>query len=163
MEYKDYFGYKVYEDGTVIGRRGKPMQHVDNGRGYAIVSLYLNKKTTTKAVHVLVAECFVPNPDNLPEVDHKWPDKRNNHKDNLQWVTRGKNIENSYRHECRNATGINNANSVLTEGEVMTICQLLEGGMSQADIRDMGFPYATVRAIKQRRQWKHISEKYTWS
>lgn len=163
MQYKDYFGYKVYEDGTIIGRRGKPMKQVDNGRGYLIVSLYLDKRTTTKAVHVLVAECFVPNPQNLPEVDHEWPDKRNNHKDNLRWVTRGKNIEYSFSSGSRSATGVRNANSILTEDQVEKICQLLQDGFSQAGIRDLGYPYATVRAIKQRRQWTHISNKYCWA
>lgn len=163
MQYVDYFGYKVYENGIIIGRRGKPMKAVDNGRGYLIVSLYLNGKITTKAVHVLVAECFVPNQYNLPEVDHKWPDKKNNHKDNLQWVTRGKNIENAYELNCRSASGEKNANSKLTEVQVKEICQLLQEGFSQASIRDRGYPYATVRAIKQRRQWTHVSETYCWA
>lgn len=163
MKSVNYHGYVVYEDGTIIGRRGKPMQKVDNGRGYLIVSLYLNKRTTTKAVHVLVAKCFVPNPDNLPEVDHKDGNKTNNHYTNLRWVTRGKNIEHCYTLEGRSATGIANANSKLSEEEVEKICSLLQEGFSQAAIRDMGYPYGTVRAIKQRRQWLHISSSYHWS
>lgn len=163
MKSVNYHGYVVYEDGTIIGKRGNAIQEVDNGRGYLIVSLYLNKKTTTKAVHVLVAECFVPNPDNLPEVDHKDGNKRNNHHSNLRWISRGGNIKHTFKLGARTATGVRNANSKLTDGEVMSICQLLEAGLSQADIRDMGYPYGTVRAIKQRRQWTHISDSYHWS
>ncbi|WWT49241.1 hypothetical protein [Escherichia phage vB_EcoM-LTH01] len=163
MEYKDYFGYKVYEDGTIIGRRGKPMAAVDNGRGYLIVSLYLNKRTTTKAVHVLVAECFVPNPEGLPEVDHKWPDKRNNHYSNLQWTTRGGNIKKTFADKCRSATGVDNARSIVTEEEVREICNFLGQGYGSAQIRDMGYPYNVVRSIKIRKNWTHISCDYTWS
>lgn len=46
-------------------------------------------------VHRLVAEAFLPNPDNLPEVNHKDKNPRNNHVDNLEWCTRQYNAEYS--------------------------------------------------------------------
>lgn len=163
MKSFNHHGYVVYEDGTIIGKRGEPLKATDNGRGYLIVSLYLGKKTTTKGVHVLVAECFVDNPEGLPEVDHKDGDKTNNHYTNLRWITRGKNIEHSYALGARSATGIQNANSNLSDLQVYKICSLLRDGYRQAAIRDMGYPYATVRAIKQRRQWTHISKNFIWA
>ena len=68
--------------------------------GYLVVGLSKNKKTKTCYVHRLIAETFLPNPENLPEVNHKDEDKTNNfvflnedgtvnkEKSNLEWCDR---------------------------------------------------------------------------
>ena len=58
-----------------------------NHRGYWYVGLNKNGKSERKAVHRLVAEHFIPNPDNKPCVNHKDEVKTNNHVDNLEWLT----------------------------------------------------------------------------
>lgn len=158
-----YHGYTVFENGVILGRRGKPMVEVDNGRGYLIVSLYLNKRTTTLAVHKLVAICFLDNPEGLPEVDHKDGDKRNNHYSNLRWVTRGFNIEHAYTLEARSARGEGNSRAIATEQIVKEICELLQEGYMPAQIRNKGYDYSLVRSIRMRKNWAYISENYTWS
>lgn len=72
--------------------------------GYFFVGLYKNKKTYKKKIHRLVAEAFIPNPDNLPCVNHKDENKLNNfvwvnddgsvdiEKSNLEWCTHEYNI-----------------------------------------------------------------------
>lgn len=59
-----------------------------NNKGYHIVNLYKNKKQKHFLLHRLVAQAFIPNPDNLPEVNHKDENKDNNCADNLHWCTR---------------------------------------------------------------------------
>ena len=59
--------------------------------GYHIICLYKNKIRYDFKVHRLVAQTFIPNPDNLPEVNHIDGNKLNNHVDNLEWVTRQDN------------------------------------------------------------------------
>ena len=59
----------------------------DASRTYYAVTLSKNGKSTRKSVHRLVAEAFLPNPDNLPQVNHKDEDKHNNAVDNLEWIT----------------------------------------------------------------------------
>lgn len=60
-------------------------------RGYMVIGFCRNSKKKTFDVHPLVAKAFVPNPLNLPEVNHKDLDKTNNVAWNLEWSTRKKN------------------------------------------------------------------------
>lgn len=67
-----------------------------NADGYAMCSLKIpNKGWRSVFRHVLVATAFVPNPNNLPEVNHKDYDRANPKSDNLEWVTRTENIRYS--------------------------------------------------------------------
>lgn len=71
-------------------------------RGYEKVMLYKNKKGYCKQVHRLVAENFIPNPNNLPQVNHKDGNKLNNKVDNLEWVSCSDNIKHAYDTKLRN-------------------------------------------------------------
>lgn len=61
-------------------------QRKDNG-GYLKVHLCCEGKHKHHSVHRLVAQAFIPNPDNLPQVNHKDENKQNNCVDNLEWCT----------------------------------------------------------------------------
>lgn len=58
----------------------------DNGHGYLTVMLSKNGRRVRKYIHRLVAQAFIPNPQNLPEVNHKDEDRKNNSLNNLEWV-----------------------------------------------------------------------------
>lgn len=164
---KDYHGYTVFEDGsTPLSKRDKlPLQVFDNGRGYLCTIIRIDGKSCTKAIHRMVAECFVPNPDpeRFTSVNHKDGNKLNNAAWNLEWGTHGSNIKHAYDTGLRVIPiGENNANAILTEKDVREICELLQSGLRQCEIRDLGYPYPSVKGIKQRRLWVHISKDYTW-
>lgn len=59
--------------------------------GYRQVNLWVNKRNIHKLVHRLVAEAFIPNPESLPQVNHKDEDKLNNAVCNLEWCDSGYN------------------------------------------------------------------------
>lgn len=162
MNSKEWFGYEVFEDGSVIGKRGQLMRPSDNGRGYLILGPLVNGKRRTISVHKLVALCFVENPEGFPEVNHKDGDKRNNHFSNLEWCERGYNIQHAFEKALRSATGENNARCKTREKTVREICALLEEGISSAEIRDKGYDYDLVRAVKGRKNWLHISQEYSF-
>lgn len=67
-----------------------------NGSNYLIVSLYkhIDHKHISKDYHIhrLVAKAFIPNPDNLPQINHKDENKLNNRIDNLEWCTQEYNL-----------------------------------------------------------------------
>lgn len=64
--------------------KGRILKLCTDGAGYLMVGLCSNSKVKTYKVHRLVAQAFIPNPDNLPEVNHIDEDKRNNRVDNLE-------------------------------------------------------------------------------
>lgn len=63
-----------------------------NHKGYKMVWLSKQGKQKFCSIHRLVAKAFIPNPNNLPQVNHKDEDKTNNHADNLEWCTNAYNI-----------------------------------------------------------------------
>lgn len=67
--------------------KAKQMKQTVHTKGYKTVSLTKDGKTKTVFVHRIVAEAFIPNPNNLPMVNHKDEDKTNNFADNLEWCT----------------------------------------------------------------------------
>lgn len=58
-----------------------------NANKYYVVGLYHNQKRKTCRIHILMAKAFIPNPDNLPTVDHIDINKSNNIISNLRWAT----------------------------------------------------------------------------
>ena len=72
-------------DGNGVYRKERLLKPILNSHGYYVVMLYKNNKGVQKLVHRLVANAFIPNPNNLPHINHKDEIKTNNHADNLEW------------------------------------------------------------------------------
>ena len=72
---------------------GRTFTKTDDGRGYDRVSL----EEKPYRIHRLVAEAFIPNPLNLPEVNHKDGNKKNNCVENLEWVTHQENMAHAVK------------------------------------------------------------------
>ncbi len=81
--------YYISEDGCVF-RDGKQLKPYTQS-GYKKITLYVNKEYRHFRINRLVAELYIPNHNNLPEVDHKDGNKVNNHYSNLEWVTSDEN------------------------------------------------------------------------
>lgn len=81
--------YSVNENGDVrndkTGYIKKPTENKANG--YLTLDLYVGNKRTKIPVHRVVAEAFIPNPDNKPTVDHKDGNRKNNAVSNLRWAS----------------------------------------------------------------------------
>ena len=90
----------------------KLMSLIDHGNGYVYVTLCdENGQRKNFYVHRLVAEAFLPNPDNLPQVNHLDYDRKNNKVTNLEWCTSTENVRHSLcnqpltRKSCHTNTG----------------------------------------------------------
>ena len=98
-------GYFVSELGIVygpgsIGRRSYHELHSYSNDIYnhQVVDLYIDGKRHHRYVAVLVAEAFIPNPNDYPEVCHKDGNPYNNHVSNLKWGTHRDNMRDAIRH-----------------------------------------------------------------
>ena len=80
--------------------------------GYMNVELRMNNKKRRTSEHRLVAEAFIDNPLNLPQINHKDENKANNHVSNLEWCTAQYNIRYKDGVKRRRATAILNSNAV---------------------------------------------------
>ena len=82
--------YMVSNFGRIVSFQGcnpKIMKLGMTHKGYQCVGLQKDKQHKTCVVHRLVAKAFIPNPDNLPQINHKDECKTNNRVDNLEWCT----------------------------------------------------------------------------
>jgi hypothetical protein len=87
--------YKITRGGSIYSCiYRKPMTQLVKDDGYLYVNLSKDGKRSKGYIHRLVAKQYIPNPDNLPEVDHIDRNKTNNNIENLRWVDRTTNARN---------------------------------------------------------------------
>ena len=123
--------------------------------GYHLVLLYKGGKRRMFKVHRLVAQAFIPNPDNLPQVNHKNTRKWDNAADNLEWSTAKHNINHAIDNGLWNPSrGADRHNAKLDDNRVLQIRDLLFLGKRPEDIGPAyGVHPTTIADIQHRRTW----------
>jgi hypothetical protein len=126
-------------------------------RNYQTVALWKNKHGYVYYyIHRLVAETFIPNPKNLPEVNHKNGIKNDNRVENLEWCTSKENHDHATKNGFT-TRGTKNSQTKLTVEQVLTIRQLHLQGLSNSHIADI-FHVSTsnIWMIVRRKNWNYI-------
>lgn len=173
-EWKDIVGYEglyqVSNYGNVkcVGRGNARMivQRVGTKKNGAYMLLNLNNDGVykTKKAHRLVAEAFIPNPDNKPTVNHKDGNKQNNKVSNLEWATWSENNFRAFKIGLRvpnvdnvKIRGSKNVWAKISEKDVLKIRELHRCGMRQVDIAKL-YPVNSrnINNIVTKRSWRHV-------
>lgn len=116
-EVKEYSNYEVNQLGEIRHKkRQKILKPRDNNGGYQYVNFKINGKNTNFAVHRIVANAFIPNPNGYTEVNHKDYNKKNNCVDNLEWVSSSQNKQHSYLKQENKKTRGKAVNQYTKEG-----------------------------------------------
>lgn len=124
-----FSNYSISEDGVITNIKTKTIKKPWLGKvGYYYIDLYSNNKSTKIAVHRLLAQAFIPNPDNKRTVNHIDGNKLNNKLDNLEWATQSENSQHAYD------TGLKIPIRLITDSEYQIILDKFFSGVSLTDI-----------------------------
>ena len=145
----------------VKGRILKPFKTGNKNKGqYLTVNLHKQNTDCQKKVHRLVAEAFIPNPNNYPQVDHVDGNKLNNDVNNLDWVTNEENMKRSWNIGLRTYYGENNHKAKLTKEQVTEIRNTYIKGDSVYGAKPLAKKYGVsstnIRQIVKGEIWKKI-------
>lgn len=177
--WKDIEGYEGDYQVSNLGRVKSLPKKCWNGKGYwfkdgrILIPVkskkgYLNvwcRKNIFK-VHRLVANAFIPNPQNLPQVNHIDGDKTNNCVTNLEWVTDGENLLHAYRVlGRRQKIGKNHHNSravlQLKDGKIINSFDSLNEAARTTGAHHSGISMSCSGKIKKHKgyQWRYKEEE----
>lgn len=149
---------KVYLESRGIYRtvKGIILKGSPDTLGYPTVALWKDNKLDLRRIHRLVAEMYIPNPDNKPQVNHIDGDKTNNSYTNLEWVTMSENIKHAYKTNLADKRGEKHHNSTITNEQARQI----KYGHKDMKTKDIAKLYsispATVCRIRSGERWKSI-------
>lgn len=152
---KEFEGkYFISNRGRVKTQTGKIKKLQDNRRGYYCCGFYYNGKAVMRKTHRLVAQEFLPNPKNKPQVNHKNGNKKDNNVENLEWVTQSENMTHAY--EKMGCFEKRRANKHITDVQILEIFTL-KGKMLQQEIAKMyNVNRSFVANIHAKRRYKKI-------
>lgn len=156
--------YEISNHGNVksIPRNGTSLScknlvgFIDKG-GYHQV--FLTGKRAHKKVHRLVALHFIPNPNNLPQVNHKNRIKTDNHVDNLEWCTAKENIIHAYRNGHKAGSKDNHSQSKVDILISSIIQECLDQKFRVKDIaRYFRLSTTTILDIRSKSHWTNFKQ-----
>lgn len=157
----------VSEDGTIRSlKTGKIFKQVVNEFGYINVSVPTGEKGKTfkRKVHRLVAQTFIPNPENKREVNHIDGDKTNNHVSNLEWVTSRENKAHAWENGLYTSIGENHHDALYSEDFIRGLCEMMQDGWRNKDIvEETGLRKDYVASLRTGKIWKSVSCNYNIS
>lgn len=102
--WKDIEGYEGVYQVSNFGRvkrveTNRILKGRKDSKGYLMANLSKNSIVSNKTIHRLVAQAFIPNPENKQDINHIDEDKTNNNVNNLEWSTRKENCNHGTRNE----------------------------------------------------------------
>jgi hypothetical protein len=132
-------------------------KNLRNNKGYKVVTLFDHSKAKTVKVHRLVAKAFIPNPNNLPCVNHKDGIKSNNDMNNLEWCNIKFNNQHAYNNGLKNKSIGENSNfNKLKEHQVIDILNNCNSSNKEYYMEKLNVSRSLINSILSKRVWKHL-------
>lgn len=158
-QYEDTM-YLVSDYGNVYSNITECILKQDISQRYNRVVLRYKGIAVTHSVHRMVANTFLPNPMNKPQINHIDGNRQNNCLDNLEWCTQSENQQHAYEIGLQvGRKGILHHNARLTEENVLEIKFLLESGeFSAPEIADLFcVQQQLISKINKGHRWSHVT------
>ncbi len=157
----------VSENGDIVDIDTKlPVSSYKNTGGYVYVRFKtISGKKCRKGKHCIVAETFIPNPENKPQVNHKDGNKDHNYVSNLEWMTQSENNQHAIDNGLRKSVSGSKVHfAKYTEDKIKLACiEMSKNKLSLYDIEKLtGIPHKTLSEIRSGKIWKDISKNYTF-
>lgn len=145
--------------------KGKILKFGFSTKGY--LQLHLSKKSvvSTLEIHRIVAKVWIPNPDNLPIVNHKNGITTDARVENLEWCTASQNMKHAYSIGLnRSSRGSSNSQSKLTEELVLEMKRrhFVYGDSQRSLAPIFGVSHSVVRNIMIGKKWSHVKMPHHW-
>lgn len=151
--------YEVSTIGNIKSFNGKApriLKPSPNKNGYLRVCIYIGDKKKNCFVHRLVAQAFIPNPDNKPEVNHKNGIKTDNRVENLEWVTTSENVQHAFDTGLKvTAQGEEACNAKFTNEQVAYIRDNPDNLTGRALAKMFGAGAMTISRIQRGKRYKN--------
>lgn len=130
-------------------------------KGYITVRLCKEKICKTTGIHRIIAEAFIPNPDNKPQINHKNGIKTDNRIENLEWCTNQENQNHAVKHGLKvGCPGEINPKAIFTNNDVDNIKALYNSGKTAKEIaKQFNAPLGRIRSILYNFSWKTNTTK----
>lgn len=153
------FLYKISPCGQVYSvRNNKFLSTRDNGNGYLVVHLCYGEGRKVRYIHRLVAETYLLNLEDKPQVNHIDGDKNNNHLSNLEWCTQSENMLHAFKNGLNCKKGEKSSKAKLTEIDVKFIRYWSSVGYKTGDLsRVFNISVPVISNIKAGRLWSHVT------
>lgn len=155
---KCFENYEISNLGNVKNSiSGELLKQTLNTWGYPCVTLCNGNIRKNKTVHRLVAEAFIPNPNNLPEVNHLDEDKTNNSVSNLSWVTKKENINHGTRTKRASEKRYKKVNQYTRNGELVNVWNSLK------EAEEAGYSHTAISSCCNGKRKLHCGYAWGWA
>ena len=154
---EEFPDYEITTCGKIFNSKGKQIKMHSNIDGYWTFNLQKDGKGYHRRRARLLALTFIPNPDNLPVVNHIDHTRTNDNLDNLEWVTHKGNTRKSVELHPERWKAL----ATITEELVHEVCKMIEDGYRNVDINSqLNVTNDIIKHIRRGECWTEVSCNY---
>lgn len=150
--------YIIHEDGNIFSVKLNRFLKGSDHQGYTRYKIFIEGERKSLLGHRIVAMTFLPNPDNLAEVNHIDGNRSNNNLSNLEWVSREGNQQHAFRTGLNSNKGSKNGKAEMDETTSRQMyLELLSGKTILEVSKEFGYSKSSLSKLKAKVTWAEIT------